>query len=57
MCHLFVDAASTPARVAAVLFVDGQIVYTDVAPDPRLLQCFLERGDKQITTLVSASAL
>ena len=30
--HLFVDARSTPARCAAVLFIDGRTLYT--APPP-----------------------
>ncbi len=32
VCRLFVDAASTPARCAAVLLIDGRILYTDVVP-------------------------
>ncbi len=35
VCRLFVDAASTPARCAAVLAIDGRIWYTDLAPDVR----------------------
>ena len=51
-CHLFVDAASTPARCAAVLFLDGEVLYTDGPPAQCLMSQFVSRGDKQIMTLV-----
>ena len=53
LCHVFVDAASTPSRVAAVLMIDGDIWYTDAEPDWWLMQQLQDRGDKQITSLVS----
>lgn len=56
VCRLLVDAASTPARVAAVLLIDGVIWYTDIEPDPELMRQLQERGDKQITSLVSLSS-
>ncbi len=31
--HMLVDARSTPPRIAAVLLVDGQKFYSDMAPD------------------------
>ena len=52
LCHLFVDAASTPSRVAAVLCIDGNMLYTDTAPDEMLMNQLIKRGDKQITSLV-----
>ena len=51
VCRLFVDAASTPARCAAVLFIDGRILYTDGAPGVSLLAKLQQRGDKQIMSL------
>jgi hypothetical protein len=33
--HLYVDARSTPARCAAVLFMDGRVLYTDGKPSDR----------------------
>ena len=53
-CHLFVDAASTPARCAAVLFVDGHVLYTDGPPAPSLMHQLAARNDNQITSLVLA---
>lgn len=52
VCRLFVDAASTPPRCAAVLFIDGRVLYTDVAPNKQLLDQLAARNDKQITSLV-----
>ena len=48
---LFVDARSTPARVAAVLVTDGRAWYSDVEPPERFLRHFRPRGDGQITSL------
>ena len=50
-CRLFVDAASTPARLAAVLFIDGQVFYSDAAPTQQLMEQLAARRDKQITSL------
>ena len=51
VCHLFVDAASSPARCAAVLFHDGEVSYTDAAPNDAMWALLKERRDKQITGL------
>ena len=56
-CFLFVDAASSPARCAAVLFRDGEIHYTDGAPCPHLLDQLVVRGDTQIMSLVESLAV
>ncbi len=56
VCRLFVDAASTPARCAAVLLIDGRILYTDVAPSVQLMRQLAARNDKQITSLVRLCA-
>ena len=50
-CHIFVDAASTPPRCAAVLAIAGRLWYTDVQPSTELMGQFLVRRDKQIMTL------
>ena len=50
-CHLFVDAASTPPRCAAVLIIDGGAWYTDVEPSEAVMKSFMQRRDKQIMTL------
>ena len=52
ICRLFVDAASTPAHCAAVLFMDGQTLYTNAAPRPHTISQLAARRDKQITSLV-----
>ena len=38
-------------RCAAVLCIDGQWLYTDGVPRQEIMQQFLQRKDKQITTL------
>ena len=53
ICRLFVDAASTPAHCAAVLCIDGEVVYTNAAPCQSMINQLMERKDKQITSLVS----
>lgn len=50
-CNLFVDARSTPPRIAAVLECDGLAFYSDVEPGADVLQFFTERKDHQITSL------
>ena len=50
-CHLFVDAASTPARAAAVFIGNGKIAYTDGQPAHQLMEQLCEREDKQIMSL------
>ena len=58
VCHLFVDAASSPARCAAVLFHAGGIECTDAAPNDAMWERFCSRRDKQITGLeIYATAL
>lgn len=52
--HIFVDAASTPARCAAVLFCDDEVWYTDGPPSTRLLDQLAARRDNQITSLVGS---
>ena len=49
--YLFVDAASTPARCAAVLAAGGAFSYTAAAPPKWLLDRLKERKDNQITRL------
>ncbi len=51
VAHLFVDAASTPARCAEILFINRRVWYTDLAPPKSLVALFKRRRDKQITTL------
>lgn len=51
-CRLFVDAASSPARLAAVLFCDGWVYYSDGPPSQKVLDQLAKRDDKQITSLV-----
>ncbi len=48
---LFVDARGVPPRCAAVLLIDGNIHYTDGLPAAKIMNCFQERCDNQITTL------
>ena len=55
LCRLYVDAASTPAHCAAVLFMDGQVIYTNAAPEQETMQQLATRNDKQITSLVSVA--
>ena len=52
ICRLFVDAASTPAHCAAVLFMDGHTLYTNAAPCSHTVSQLAARRDKQITSLV-----
>ena len=56
-CKLHVDAASTPARLAGVLFCDGSVQYFDVAPSKSIMQQLAQRRDGQITSLVRLSHL
>jgi len=52
LCHVFVDAASTPARLAGVLFIDGDVHYFDGAPKEKLMATLQKRNDNQIMSLV-----
>ena len=56
-CHIFVDAASSPARCAAVLIAGGEIWFTDLAVKGKLWDLFCKRRDKQIMGLVLALPL
>ena len=49
--HLFVDAASTPARAAAVIFTRDQVFYIVMEMPQQLLDLFQARQDSQITGL------
>lgn len=49
--HLFCDAAGDPARLAAVLWCDGKVFYTDCAPPDEIMQNFARRADQQIMGL------
>ena len=49
--NLFVDAASTPPRVGAVLLCDDTMLYSDMAPSDEVLQFFQTRQDNQIMSL------
>ena len=51
LVHLFVDARGVPARCAAVLFIDGDCLYTDGMPSASIMQTFTQRADNQIMTL------
>ena len=56
--ELFCDAGGYPARLAAVIFIDGKSHYTDYAPPTELLEMFKRRRDQQIMGLeILASAL
>ena len=52
VCKLFVDAASTPAYCAAVLFIDGVTWYTASGPSEAIMEQLAVRHDNQITSLV-----
>ena len=52
---MFVDAASSPARCAAVLFLGGHAYYTDAAPNHAMWEHLQWRRDKQIMGLVRFS--
>ena len=49
--QLFADARGSPARAAAVFFVDGKTLFCDLAPDQAVLDCFRKRKDNQIMSL------
>ncbi len=53
--HLFVDAASTPPRCAAVLVANGEFLYTAMPPPQSLMAQLKERDDNQIMSLVGNS--
>ena len=49
--HMLCDARSTPPRVAAVLVIGKQILYSDAEPPQEIMGAFASRGDNQITSL------
>ena len=49
--HMFCDARGHPPHIAAVLFVDGRVVWTHKAPDKKTLEFFRTRKDNQIMGL------
>ena len=49
--HLFCDAAGEPARVAAVVWVDGKVWYSDCPPPPEVTALWTVRKDQQIMGL------
>lgn len=49
--HLFADARGEPPRIAAVLFVDGRLLFSDLKPDDSVMQHFFDRKDSQIMGL------
>ena len=49
--HLFADARGFPARLAAVIFADGQIFYTDCKPPAVMMKVLENRADQQIMGL------
>ena len=51
LLHLFVDARGVPPRCAAVLFFNGECLYTDGAPSQQVLDEFQQREDAQIMGL------
>ena len=51
LLHLFVDARGVPPRCAAVLFINGECLYTDGAPSKQVLDEFQKRADAQIMGL------
>jgi len=49
--HLFADARGEPPRLAAVLRIDGKLLFTELAPDEEVLNNFRPRKDAQIMGL------
>ena len=49
--HLYADARGHPARIAAVLLIDGEVWYTDCEPPKEMLEILTERHDDQIMGL------
>ena len=57
LCIIFVDAASTPARLAAVVAANGELCYSDAPPSRELLERLTIRGDNQIMSLVRGAGV
>ena len=51
LAHMLVDARGSPAHCAAVLFVNGQVHFTDGAPSEAVMARFRQRADNQIMSL------
>ena len=49
--HLFCDASGNPAHLGAVLFVDGDVIWTHMEPAPHVLPAFRHRKNNQIMGL------
>eukprot|EP00973_Karenia_brevis_P020572 2825026-Karenia_brevis.AAC.1 len=49
--HVFCDAAGSPARLGAVLFLDDNCQYTSMIPPDEAVALFKRRGDQQIMAL------
>lgn len=49
--HMFCDAAGDPQRVAAILWVDGDVLFSDCPPPLEITQLWQERRDQQIMGL------
>ena len=49
--HLFCDASGNPAHLGAVLFVDGDVLWTHMGVETQVLQTFRQRADNQIMGL------
>ena len=49
--HLFVDASGSPPYLGAVLFCDGRIQWTHMAPSSDMMKRFRSREDNQIMGL------
>ena len=50
--HLFCDARGNPPRVAAILFADGHVLYTDMEPPTSTLACFRSRKSNQTFSMI-----
>jgi hypothetical protein len=46
--QLLCDARGSPARIAAVLLIDGEIYYTDMEPSKEMVDSLCARNDNQI---------
>ena len=54
---VFADARGAPARIAAVLLLDGAVEFTDLAPPPEWIGQLAPRSDGQIAGLELLSVL
>lgn len=49
--HLFCDAAGSPARIAAIAWIDGKLYFADCAPPQQIVERWEHRTDSQIMGL------